>query len=51
MNSTKYLAMAELGVGLDIIRKASKNEGVVELIVWRPQIESCSAFPKCYGIL
>ncbi len=36
MNSTKYLAVAELGVGLDTIRKASKNEGVLELIVRRP---------------
>jgi|CXWL01.1.fsa_nt_gi hypothetical protein len=51
VNGTKYLTMAELEAGLDTIRKALKNEGVLELIVRRPQTESCSAFPKCHGIL
>lgn len=51
MNSTKYLTMAELEAGLNTIRKAPKNEGVLELIVRRPHIESCSAFPKCRGNL
>ena len=50
VNGTKYLTMAELEAGLDTIRKAPKNEGVLR-IVRRPQIESCSAFPKCHGIL
>jgi hypothetical protein len=34
----KHLTMAELEAGLDEIRRSPKNEGVVELIVRRPQI-------------
>lgn len=39
MNSEKHLTMAELEAGLDTIRQAPKNEGVLELIVRRPQID------------
>ena len=49
MNGTKYLTMAELEAGLDTVRKAPKNEVVLELSVWRPQIERLSAFPNCSG--
>jgi hypothetical protein len=35
----KHLIMAELEAGLDIIRQAPKNEGVLKLIVRRPRIE------------
>lgn len=35
----KHLTMAELDAGLDKIRKAPKDEGVLRLIVRRPQIE------------
>ena len=35
----KHLTMAELEAGLDEIRKAPKDEGVLRLIVRRPQIE------------
>lgn len=38
MNSEKHLTMTELEAGLDTIRQAPKNEGVLELIVRRPQI-------------
>ncbi len=34
-----HLTMAELEAGLDNIRQAPKNEGVLQLIVRRPQIE------------
>jgi hypothetical protein len=34
-----HLTMAELEAGLDHIRQAPKNEGVLELIVRRPQID------------
>ena len=40
MNTPKHLTMAELEAGLDAIRHAPKNEGVLELIVRRPQIEA-----------
>ncbi len=40
MNTPKHLTMAELEAGLDAIRYAPKNEGVLELIVRRPQIEA-----------
>ncbi len=40
MNTAKYLTMAELEAGLDAIRQAPKNEGMLELIVRRPQIEA-----------
>ncbi|WP_345308180.1 hypothetical protein [Candidatus Villigracilis saccharophilus] len=40
MNTPKHLTMAELEAGLDAIRYAPKNDGVLELIVRRPQIEA-----------
>jgi hypothetical protein len=36
--AVKYLTMAELEAGLDEIRRSPKDEGLVELIVRRPQI-------------
>lgn len=39
MNSEKHLTMTELEAGLDAIRQAPKNEGALELIVRRPQID------------
>ncbi len=39
MTETKYLTIAELDQGLDIIRQSPKNEGVLELIVRRPQVD------------
>ena len=39
MSEIKHLTMAELEAGLDEIRKAPKDEGVLRLIVRRPQIE------------
>ena len=36
--TVKHLTMAELEAGLDEIRRSPKDEGVVELIVRRPQI-------------
>lgn len=38
MITVKQLTMAELEAGLDEIRRSPKDEGVVELIVRRPQI-------------
>ncbi|MCI0621774.1 MAG: MOSC domain-containing protein [Acidobacteria bacterium] len=38
MISVKHLAMAELEAGLEAIRQSPKDEGVLELIVRRPQI-------------
>jgi hypothetical protein len=35
----KHLTMAELKAGLDEIRRSPKDEGVVELIVRRPQLD------------
>jgi len=40
MAETKYLTMAELEAGLDTIRQSPKNEGVIELIVRRPQVDA-----------
>jgi hypothetical protein len=40
MNDVKHLTMAELEAGLDTIRQAPKNEGVLKLIVRRPQIDA-----------
>lgn len=37
--ATKHLTMEELEAGLDEIRQAPKDEGVLQLIVRRPQIE------------
>lgn len=34
----KHLTMAELEAGLDVVRQSPKDEGVLELIVRRPQI-------------
>jgi hypothetical protein len=39
MTEIKHLTMAELEAGLDDIRAAPKDEGVLQLIVRRPQIE------------
>ena len=39
MSEIKHLTMAELEAGLDAIREAPKDEGVLQLIVRRPQIE------------
>ena len=39
MIAVKHLTMEELEEGLDEIRRSPKDEGVVELIVRRPQIE------------
>jgi hypothetical protein len=36
---TKHLTMAELEAGLDEIRRAPRDEGVLQLIVRRPRIE------------
>jgi len=38
-SEVKHLTMAELEAGLDDIRNAPKDEGVLQLIVRRPQIE------------
>lgn len=35
----KHLTMAELEAGLDVIRRAPRDEGVLQLIVRRPRIE------------
>lgn len=40
MNDVKHLTMAELEIGLDTIRQAPKDEGVLELIVRRSQIDA-----------
>ncbi len=39
LSEVKHLTMAELEAGLEAIRSAPKDEGVLELIVRRPQIE------------
>ncbi|MEM7132013.1 MAG: MOSC domain-containing protein [Chloroflexota bacterium] len=39
MSDVKHLTMAELEAGLDEIRQAPKDEGVLELIVRRPQTD------------
>lgn len=39
LTEMKHLTMAELEAGLDTIRAAPKDEGVLQLIVRRPQIE------------
>src|SRR5262245_21642360 len=40
MEEAKHLTMAELEAGLDKIRQAPKDEGVIALIVRRPQIDA-----------
>ena len=40
MAETKHLTMAELEAGLDTIRQSPKHEGVITLIVRRPQVDS-----------
>jgi len=40
MTGVKYLTMAELEAGLETIRQSPRDEGVLELIVRRPQIEA-----------
>lgn len=39
ISEIKHLTMEELEAGLDVIRAAPKDEGVLQLIVQRPQIE------------
>lgn len=38
MSKAKHLTMAELEAGLDAIRNSPKQEGVLELVVCRPQV-------------
>jgi hypothetical protein len=40
MAEAKHLTMAELEAGLDTIRKSPKDEGVIALIVRRPQVDA-----------
>ena len=40
MAEAKHLTMAELEAGLDTIRQSPKDEGVIALIVRRPQIDA-----------
>jgi hypothetical protein len=40
MAEAKHLTMAELEAGLDAIRESPKDEGVIALIVRRPQIDA-----------
>jgi len=40
MTEAKHLTMAELETGLDAIRQSPKNEGVIALIVRRPQVDA-----------
>lgn len=40
MADAKHLTMAELEAGLDTIRQAPKDEGVIRLIVRRPQVDA-----------
>lgn len=42
----KHLTMAELEAGLDEIRESPKDEGVLELIVRRPQVDEREALEK-----
>ena len=42
----KHLTMEELEAGLDEIRRAPKDEGVLELIVRRPQVEEREILEK-----
>jgi len=40
MAEAKHLTMAELEAGLDTIRKSPKDEGVIAMIVRRPQVDA-----------
>ena len=40
MTEAKHLTTAELEAGLDAIRQSPKNEGVIALIVRRPQVDA-----------
>jgi hypothetical protein len=40
MAEAKHLTMSELEAGLDTIRQSPKNEGVIKLIVRRPQVDA-----------
>ena len=40
MTEAKHLTTAELEAGLDTIRQSPKNEGVIALIVRRPQVDA-----------
>lgn len=42
----KHLTMAELEAGLDEIRRAPKDKGVVELIVRRPKVDEREALQE-----
>ena len=46
MISMRHLTMAELEAGLDEIMRSPKDEGVVELIVRRPQIDEREVLEK-----
>ena len=46
MEEAKHLTMAELEAGLDTIRQSPKDEGVVALIVRRPQIDAREALEE-----
>ena len=40
MTEAKHLTMEELEAGLDAVRQSPKNEGVIALIVRRPQVDA-----------
>src|SRR5262245_53336800 len=40
MAEARHLTMAELEAGLDTIRKSPKDEGVIAMIVRRPQVDA-----------
>ena len=40
MEEAKHLTMAELEAGLDAIRQSPKDEGVIAMIVRRPQVDA-----------
>lgn len=46
MSEAKHLTMAELEAGLDTIRQSPKNEGVIALIVRRPQVDAREVLEK-----
>jgi hypothetical protein len=39
MTEEKYLSMGELEAGLEVIRQAPKDQGILEMIVRRPEID------------
>jgi hypothetical protein len=46
IDNVKHLTMEELEAGLDVIRQSPKDEGVLELIVRRPQTEEREVLEK-----